>query len=75
MTSQPQDEPTGGTPAKDPDNWTTGDEPATGPQLSYLETLATETGADVPQGLTKSDASKLIDELRRRSPRVGDSDS
>ena len=56
--------------AKDPDNWTTGDEPATAAQRSYLETLATETGAQVPEDLTKADASKLIDDLRGQSPRV-----
>ena len=27
---------------KDPDNWKTGDEPITGAQASYLETLASE---------------------------------
>ncbi len=60
----------GVTPAKDPDDWTTGDEPATPAQRSYLETLAAETGADVPAEITKADASKLIDELRGQSPRV-----
>ena len=59
--------------AKDPENWTTGDEPATAAQRSYLETLATETGSEVPEDLTKADASKLIDHLRSESPRVGDS--
>ena len=33
-----------GDPRKDPEDWTTGDEPATGPQLSYLQTLAREAG-------------------------------
>jgi hypothetical protein len=61
-----------GMAAKDPEDWTTGDEPATAAQLSYLETLATETGAEVPQDLTKADASKLIDQLRSKSPRVKD---
>ncbi|MEU4746246.1 DUF3072 domain-containing protein, partial [Actinosynnema sp. NPDC023658] len=27
-------------PEKDPQDWTTGDEPMTGPQESYLNTLA-----------------------------------
>lgn len=57
---------------KDPQDWTTGDEPATGAQLSYLQTLAREAGRDVPQDLTKADASRLIDELQGSSPRVGD---
>ena len=30
------------TPEKDPQDWVTGDEPMTGPQQSYLETLARE---------------------------------
>jgi hypothetical protein len=57
--------------AKDPDEWVTGDEPMTGAQASYLATLARDTGADVPEKLSKADASKLIDELRSRSPRAG----
>lgn len=57
-------------PSKDTEAWATGDEPATGPQLSYLETLARETGETVPPGLTKAQASRLIDELQRRSPRT-----
>ena len=57
-------------PAKDVDQWVTGDEPATGPQLSYLQTLAREAGREVPENLTKADASKLIDELQGQSSRV-----
>lgn len=52
------------------EEWATGDEPATGPQLSYLQTLAREAGQDVPDGLTKGAASSLIDELQQRSGRV-----
>jgi hypothetical protein len=54
---------------KDPDEWVTGDEPPTGAQLSYLETPAREAGEDVPEGLTKAQASKLIDELQQRTGR------
>jgi len=57
------------TTTKDPEQWTTGDEPMTGAQRSYLETLAREAGADVPDALTKADASKLIDELQDRTGR------
>ena len=57
---------------KDPDEWKTGDEPMTAAQRSYLETLAQDTGEQVPEDLTKADASKLIDELRDRSPRLQD---
>jgi hypothetical protein len=56
--------------AKDPSDWVTGDEPATGPQLSYLQTLATDSDAQVPDDLSKADASKMIDELQEKSPRV-----
>ena len=57
------------TTAKDPDDWTTGDEPMTGAQKSYLETLAREAGEDVPEELSKADASKRIDELQDRTGR------
>ena len=42
---------------KDPQDWLTGDEPATGPQLSYLKTLARETDEALPETLTKAEAS------------------
>jgi hypothetical protein len=56
-------------PAKDPEEWTTGDEPLTGAQESYLNTLAQEAGESVPPGLTKADASRKIDELQQRTGR------
>jgi hypothetical protein len=59
------------TPEKDPSDWATGGEPATGPQLSYVSTLAQEAGVDVPENLTKADASKLIDELQQKTGRGG----
>jgi len=55
---------------KDPNDWKTGDEPMTAAQRSYLETLSADTGEPVEEGLTKAEASKRIDELRARSPRV-----
>jgi Protein of unknown function (DUF3072) len=54
---------------KDPDEWTTGDEPMTGAQESYLHTLATEAGEKVEEDLTKAEASKRIDELREKTGR------
>ncbi|HEV7897197.1 MAG TPA: DUF3072 domain-containing protein [Planosporangium sp.] len=54
---------------KDPDDWKTGDEAPTGAQRSYLETLATEAGEQVPEVLTKSEASKKIDDLQDRTGR------
>jgi hypothetical protein len=59
-------------PVKDPDDWKTGDEPLTGPQDSYLHTLAQEAGEEVPEGLTKAQASKLIDELQEKTGRGSD---
>ena len=57
-------------PVKDPADWTTGDEPMTGPQKSYLQTLAREAGREVElDGMSKADASKLIDELQLASGR------
>jgi hypothetical protein len=57
---------------RDPDEWKTGDEPMTDAQRSYLETLCRETGEEFDATLTKADASKRIDELRQRSPRLAD---
>ncbi len=59
-------------PEKDPADWVTGAEPATGPQLSYLGTLAQEAGQELPAQLTKADASKLIEELQARTGRGKD---
>lgn len=59
-------------PVKDPDQWTTGDEPMTGPQASYLKTLMQQAGKSEDEfdpTLTKADASKLIDELRQETGR------
>jgi hypothetical protein len=54
---------------KDPDDWVSGDEPMTGAQASYLKTLCEQ--AHIPEafdeGLTKAEASKLIDEMRRQA--------
>ena len=56
-------------PEKDPDDWVTGDEPPTGPQLSYLQTLAQQAGEELPEKLTKAKASQLIDELQAKTGR------
>jgi DUF3072 family protein len=58
---------------KDPDDWKTGDEPMTPAQRSYLNTLAQDTGETVDENLTKAEASKKIDELRKESPRLAGS--
>ncbi|MGR6318494.1 DUF3072 domain-containing protein [Micromonospora soli] len=54
---------------KDPDEWVTGDEPPTAAQESYLHTLAREAGEEVPEGLTKAEASRRIDELQAETGR------
>lgn len=54
---------------KDPDDWTTGGEPMTGAQASYLKTLseqAKDPDAFDPD-LDKADASKRIDALRKET--------
>ncbi|WP_307864613.1 DUF3072 domain-containing protein [Allobranchiibius sp. CTAmp26] len=55
---------------KDPSDWVTGDEPMTGAQRSYLDTLAKESGEQLPADLTKAQASEHIDRLQGKSPRV-----
>jgi hypothetical protein len=57
------------TAAKDPADWVTGDEPMTGPQESYLDTLGREAGERVPEDLTKAEASKKIEELQAKTGR------
>ena len=53
---------------KDPKDWVTGDEPMTGAQASYLETLARRAGEDVDDAdLTKAEASERIDDLRAKA--------
>lgn len=60
--SQQQSDPTA---EKDPSDWVTGDEPATGAQKSYLETLSRSSDEDVEtESLTKAEASEKIDELK-----------
>ena len=56
--------------AKDPRDWVTGDEPMTGAQASYLKTLCQDTGEEFDAILTKAEASKRIDELKSRDPRL-----
>jgi hypothetical protein len=54
---------------KEPEEWTTGEEPMTGAQDSYLHTLAREAGQEVPDNLTKAEASEKIDELQDKTGR------
>ena len=54
---------------KNPDAWVTGDEAMTGPQASYLKTLAQEAGEEIDPDLTKAEASKKIEELQHETGR------
>ena len=56
-------------PEKDPEEWTTGEEPMTGPQRSYLQTLCREAGEDFDEALTKAAASRKIEELQAKTGR------
>jgi hypothetical protein len=52
-------------PERPTEEWVTGDEPMTGPQKSYLHTLAQEAGEDAPRDdLTKAAASEEIERLQ-----------
>jgi hypothetical protein len=59
----------GSNTVKDPDEWTTGDEPMTGAQHSYLKTLSDEAGEEFDGNLNKADSSKRIDELQHKTGR------
>ncbi|MBD1394438.1 DUF3072 domain-containing protein [Mucilaginibacter glaciei] len=69
-----QNEIKGSNMVKDPDEWTTGDEPMTGAQHSYLTTLSAEAGEEFDETLSKADASKKIDELQHKTGRGLDND-
>lgn len=51
---------------KDPDDWTTGDDPMTDAQASYLKTLSEQAHKPelFAEDLSKAEASKRIDALR-----------
>lgn len=74
MTQEPQEQmgnegQPGSNVAKDPDDWVTGEEPMTGAQASYLQTLAQEGGEEFDPGMTKAEASKRIEELQAKTGR------
>jgi DUF3072 family protein len=68
MSETPAQDPTTD-PSKPVEEWVTGDEPATGQQRSYLATLAREAGEEVPDELTKAQASELIERLQAQTGR------
>jgi DUF3072 family protein len=65
--TNPKTDPVGNT-VKEPEEWTTGDDPMTGAQASYLKTLSEQ--AKMPESfaenLTKAEASRRIDVLRAK---------
>lgn len=69
-TDHPKTEPVSNA-EKPVDDWTTGDEPMTGAQTSYLKTLSEEAkDADAfSPDLTKAEASKRIDALQEATGR------
>lgn len=77
ITDEPTDQPTGevigagagNTTEKDPEDWVTGEEPMTGAQRSYLDTLAREAGETLSADLTKAEASEHIDRLQAATGR------
>ena len=69
MTTPDETTPAMQNPEKDPADWTTGDEPMTGPQRSYLQTLCREAGEEFDPNLSKALASKKIEELQEKTGR------
>jgi len=67
--SNEENEIKGSNTVKDPDEWTTGSEPMTGAQHSYLKTLSDEADEEFDETLSKSEASKRIDELQHKTGR------
>ena len=71
VSDDPKHNPTGNA-VKDPENWVTGDEPMTGAQASYLQTLSEEAGEQFAANLTKAKASERIDALQEKTGRGAD---
>lgn len=69
MDKQTQQDADNSNMVKDPKDWTTGDEPMTGAQKSYLKTLSEEAGVEMDDQLTKAQASERIDELQKKTGR------
>ena len=69
LGSTTADTDSGQSAIKDPEDWVTGDEPMTGPQKSYLDTLLREAGEELPATLTKAEASEQIERLQKLTGR------
>jgi DUF3072 family protein len=59
-------------PERPTSEWVTGDEPMTGPQQSYLHTLAREAGEEPSDDLSKAEASEEIERLQQQTGRGTD---
>lgn len=75
MDKRTQDDAQHTNMVKDPKDWTTGDEPMTGAQKSYLKTLSEEAGEEMDENLSKAEASKRIDELQEKTGRGRERDT
>lgn len=71
VPENPKQQPTSNA-VKDPEDWVTGDEPMTGAQASYLQTLSEEAHEEFDPSLTKAEASKKIDALQDATHRGSD---
>jgi hypothetical protein len=70
MADRPNNDPNDlSSEVPDPTTWRTGDEPPTERQKAYLETLAREAGEELPDDITKAEASERIDTLREHTGR------
>lgn len=69
MDKQTQDNAQNSNMVKNPKDWTTGEEPMTGAQKSYLKTLSEEANEILDENLTKAEASERIEELQRKTGR------
>lgn len=58
-----------GNAEKPVEDWSTGEEPMTGAQASYLKTLSEEAGEDFDDSLSKAEASRRIDALQEQTGR------
>ena len=67
--THPRQHSSAGNAQKDPDEWTTGDEPMTAAQASYLRTLCAEAGEPMEETLTKAQAAQRIDALQQQTGR------
>jgi len=68
-TTVPGNTNAAGNTIKDPEDWITGDEPMTGAQRSYLQTLCQEANEPMDETLTKAQASERIEALQQKTGR------